>query len=178
MAEPRSAALTAASAVNGGATATCASVFTFSLSSFTSCTASPEVLCIFQFPQMNLRLATDAPSSSFLEDFDPRELAAFEEFEGGATTGGDVGDLVGHSHLRDGRRRVAAADHGARAAAGRLGESFGDCPRSRGELGHLEEPHGPVPEDGLRPQDALPVLLARLRSDVETERPLRNLGHD
>src|SRR6266403_2116807 len=61
MAEPRSAALTAASAVNGGATATCACVFTFSRSSFTSCTASALVLCIFQFPQMNLRRAMSPP---------------------------------------------------------------------------------------------------------------------
>src|SRR6267143_1476063 len=123
MAEPRSAALTAARAVNGGATATCACVFTFSLSSFTSCTASALVLCIFQFPQMNLRRGMEAPfflstvlrliEELFFQDFDPGELAAFEEFEGSAAAGGDVGDLVGHSHLRDGRRRVAAADHGA-----------------------------------------------------------------
>src|SRR5882724_773589 len=115
MAEPRSAALTAASAVKGGATATCACVFTFSLSSFTSCTASAEVLCIFQFPQMNFRLAMKSPAADqpprppstprtrwsnpknlgvlgvlggcneelFLQDFDPRKLAAFEEFKGG-----------------------------------------------------------------------------------------------
>src|ERR1700716_934382 len=176
MAEPRSAALTAASAVNGGATATCACVFTFSFSSFTSCTASAEVLCIFQLPQMNFRLVMRSPAAdheeSFLEDFDPRELAAFEELEGGAAAGGDVGDLVGHSHLRTGCCRVAAADHGAGSPAGGLGESFGDCQRSRGELGHLEEPHRPVPEDGLRAQDALPVLLARFRADVETEHPL------
>jgi len=64
-------------------------------------------------------------------------------------------DLVGHSHLRDGRRRVAAADHGARAAAGGLGESFGDC-RVPAANSDTSKAHRPVPEDRLRPQDALP----------------------
>ena len=61
MAEPRSSVRTAASAVNGGATATCACVFSFSRSSRISWAASAAVLCIFQLPQMNLRLAMAAP---------------------------------------------------------------------------------------------------------------------
>src|ERR1700694_3538297 len=91
MAEPPSAALTAASAVNGGATATCACVFTFSLSSLTSCNASALVLCIFQFPPMNLRLALSPPLfRSNAEHAEHAEILVVDHLAlpgGGATIG-------------------------------------------------------------------------------------------
>src|SRR5690349_8901077 len=179
---PASASLTLDSAVNGGATATWICDSRRCLSSRTSATASAVVLCIFQFPQTNFRRGMHTSRSSseeilFVEDLHAGEVAALEEFEGGAAAGGDVGDLVGEAHLGDGGRGVAAAHHRARAVAGCLRQRFRHCARPRGELRHLEQAHGPVPEDGLRREDALPVELPRLRADVEPEHALGDLRH-
>src|SRR3984893_4510911 len=96
MPEPRSAALTAASAVNGGATATCACVFTFSLNSLTSCAASAFVLCIFQFPQMNFRRAMSPPL--FRSNAEHAEHAEILVVDHLALPGG------GASHARNGSK--------------------------------------------------------------------------
>src|SRR5512142_883923 len=102
--EPARTCPTACSAVNGGATATCtfpAAPPSPSRSSFTSATASATVLCIFQFPQTNLRRAT-----SLLQDLDAGQLAALDELERRAAAGGHVRHLLDEPGLLDGGRAV------------------------------------------------------------------------
>src|SRR2546428_12802128 len=114
MADPCSACFTAERAVKGGATATCAAApSSFCRSSRMSCTASPAVLCIFQLPQTNLRLERMSsprtePGARIIEHLDSRQLAPLEELQRGAAAGVDVRHIVGHAHLGDGRRAVAA----------------------------------------------------------------------
>src|SRR2546423_2096979 len=167
IADPCRAGFTAASAVNGGATATCAAApSSFSRSSRTSCTASPAVLCIFQFPQMNLRLV--------IEDLHAGKLATLEKFERGAAPGRDMRHLVGEPHLHDRGSAVAPAHHRHGASRGHPGQRLGDRPRSRGVFRRLEHPHRPVPEHGGGARDALLVLSDRLGTDVEADPALRD----
>ena len=56
--------------------------------------------------------------------------------------------------------------------AARLGHGPGHAERALGPGLLLEEPHGAVPEDGLRGQDPLPVAVERLRADVEPHEPV------
>ena len=39
------------------------------------------------------------------------------------------------------------------------------------EAGHLEDPHRPVPDEGLRPLHRPPVQRDRLRPAIEAEKP-------
>src|SRR5256885_12466931 len=109
MADPAKPCFPAASAVNGGAPATCAvTPAILSRSSRTSATASAEVLCIFQLPQTNLR--------RLIEHLHSGQLPPLEEFERSAAARGDVRHFVGETHLDDGRGAVAAAHHRGRSA--------------------------------------------------------------
>src|SRR5256884_7816886 len=172
MADPCRACFTAASAVNGGATPTCAPApSSFCRSSRTSCTASPAVLCIFQLPQMNLRL--------LIEDLHAGKLAALEKLQRRAPPGRDVRHLVGEAHLHDRGRAVAATHHRRGASRRRLGQRLGHRARSGGVLRRLEHPHRPVPEHRGGARDALLVLGDGLGTDVEPDPAVRDgIVHD
>ena len=112
---------------------------------------------------------------------DTRKHLAFEQFERRAAAGGAVGDLVVGVPFRRCRRRVAAADDGDGAALGRLDHCVHDRARADGELVHLEDADGTVPEDRLRAADDFAKRLDRRRSAVESL-PIgwdaRRRGHD
>ena len=77
---------------------------------------------------------------------DAGEGFAFEEFEAGSASSGDVGDAVGDAGLLDGRDRVSASDDGGGVVV--ACDGCGDLVGAVGEGGHFEDTHGAVPDDG------------------------------
>ena len=74
------------------------------------------------------------------------QLQAFQEFQGSAAAGGDVGDLVCEAQLLAGSRGVAAADDGHCVG---IGQSLGHRDGALCQGGVLKDAHGAVPDDGL-----------------------------
>src|SRR5687767_313121 len=85
--------------------------------SATKLRASAGVLCIFQLPAMyGLR-------SDIVERLHSGQFLTLEQLERCTAACGEVGHLVRQSKLREGRRRVAAADdRGPLASRHRLGD--------------------------------------------------------
>jgi hypothetical protein len=95
---------------------------------------------------------------------DGRQGLAFEEFQEGAATGGDVAHVVGDVELGDGRQGVAAAGDGEGFG---VGDGRGHHLGAAGELGQLEHADRAVPDDGAGVGDDLGELGGALRADVE-----------
>src|SRR4051794_25571802 len=117
--------------VNGGTTTTstlpksCFLSARPSASFCTRCTASWWLRFIFQLPAISgVRVAL--AMSSLGQYVDPRELFALEVFQAGATTGGDVTELVvSEPEPTHSCSRVPTADDGETLD---VGERLGHCP--------------------------------------------------
>src|SRR6185312_13824441 len=124
-----------------------------------SSVAGPAVATIF----VRLEVSMSARCAS-LQNGDGGELAAFHEFEEGATAGGDVGDAVLDAVFLDSRERVAAAGEREGLAAR---DRIRDGASTLAELVVLEDPDRPVPDDGTRGLESAAPALGRVRADVE-----------
>src|SRR5439155_981455 len=80
------------------------------------------------------------------ESFDAGQLLAFQKFQGCASTGGNMCDLVGHASSVYGRNCVTAAYDGSRT--GIFCDRLGVFESSLGEGCNLEHSHGTIPDDG------------------------------
>src|SRR5688572_24316540 len=114
---------TAASETNGGQTtrSTPSSVSSSGRSASTSSSASARVVFIFQLPAtigVRIRVLSVRelqgsvhPSALVGQSGHAGQGAALKVLEGSATTGRDVGHLVGQAKLLDRGHRLTAADH-------------------------------------------------------------------
>src|SRR6267378_5627741 len=99
------------------------------------------------------------------ESFDPRQLLAFQEFQGCAATGGDVCNLVGHAGGVYGGNCITAAYDGSRARI--IGDSLGDLESPFRERCDLEDSHGTVPDDSAGAGNFLGESFDSARADIE-----------
>src|SRR3954463_15526322 len=110
--EPPRPSTAAASAVNGGQTATSTPlpIGRRASSFWVKSRASLAVLNIFQLPAMYGRRA-----SGVIQRLHPREILSLEQLERGAASRREVRHLAGQPELRERRGRVAATHHGRAA---------------------------------------------------------------
>ena len=101
---------------------------------------------------------------------------AFEEFEGGTSSGGNVAHVSGTSRLFRGGDRVTSTNnrHGA-TLLGQVGQNVNESKGSLGKGFHFEDTHGSVHNDRLAVRQGRLLLLRRLGAIVKSHPAIRNL---
>src|SRR5271165_2938598 len=170
--------------VNGGCTDTSTAATSSGLRrnprSRTACNASMWSWCIFQLPLTSGRRqpppspprATPTPRSADRgrrvggapQGGQAGQVASLDQLEGGSTPGRHEVDPVGQPEVVEGAHAVASPDHGEPRAGG---HRLGHTGRAGAEAVVLEDPEGPVPQDGPGVLDGLGEEGLGLRADVE-----------
>ena len=97
-----------------------------------------------------------------LNCLDSRENLAFEVFEHGTTTGGDIAHLVGETHLLHCSHAVATTDGGKATLLASISHTEGNLVSTLGKSAEFEYTGRTVPKDGLAVHDDVADGLAAL----------------
>ena len=121
-------------------------------------------------------LSRQAGVLALAESRDSWEGFAFEEFEGGASAGGAMGDFVGDTEFFGGGGGVAASDDGDGPCCGGGGDGGSHGFRAFGKFFEFEDAGGAVPDDGFRTGDGGGEDLAGFWSAVEAFESVGDAG--
>ena len=110
-----------------------------------------------------------------LNSLDSGENLAFEVFEHGTTTCGDIAHLVGQVHLLDSSHGVATTHSGKATLLTGIGNALCDMIGTFGKSAELEDTGRTVPEDGLARHNDLADSLAALGTAVHALPTIGNL---